>query len=55
MATIHQLQNTLKRTYGIVPAVAGFDKFTNLLTNRADYPGRNAGISTAVYENSRKY
>lgn len=43
MSTINQLQNTLKITYGIVPVVAGLDKFTNLLTNWADYLGRNAG------------
>jgi len=37
MATIKQLQSTLKLTFGIVPIVAGLDKFTNLLTNWADY------------------
>lgn len=37
MATINQLQATLKYTFGIVPIVAGLDKFTNLLTNWADY------------------
>ncbi|HEU4551300.1 MAG TPA: hypothetical protein VFS25_00635 [Chitinophaga sp.] len=37
MATIQQLQNTLKLTFGIVPIVAGLDKFTNLLTNWVDY------------------
>ncbi len=37
MANIRQLQALLKYTYGIVPIVAGFDKFTNLLTNWADY------------------
>jgi uncharacterized membrane protein YphA (DoxX/SURF4 family) len=41
MATIKQLQSTLRITYGIVPIVAGLDKFTNLLTNWADYLGRN--------------
>ena len=44
MSTINQLQNTLKITYGIVPVVAGLDKFTNLLTNWADYLGRNASM-----------
>ena len=37
MATIKQLQGTLKLTFGIVPIVAGLDKFTNLLTQWADY------------------
>ena len=41
MATIQQLQNTLKLTYGIVPIVAGLDKFTNLLTNWSDYLGNS--------------
>lgn len=41
MATIKQLQNTLHLTYGIVPIVAGLDKFTNLLTNWTDYLSRN--------------
>lgn len=44
MATISQLQQTLKLTFGIVPIVAGLDKFTNLLTNWADYLGNNAGM-----------
>lgn len=39
MATLKQLQNTLRLTYGLVPVVAGLDKFTNLLTNWADYLG----------------
>ncbi|KAA2243292.1 hypothetical protein F0L74_12340 [Chitinophaga agrisoli] len=37
MATLKQLQKTLQLTYGLVPIVAGLDKFTNLLTNWADY------------------
>jgi energy-converting hydrogenase Eha subunit C len=37
MATIRQLQGTLKLTFGIVPIVAGADKFTNLLTHWVDY------------------
>lgn len=39
MATLKQLQNTLRLTYGLVPIVAGLDKFTNLLTNWTDYLG----------------
>lgn len=39
MATVKQLQNTLRLTYGLVPIVAGADKFTNLLTNWEDYLG----------------
>lgn len=39
MATIKQLQSTLKITFGIVPIVAGLDKYTNLLTNWVDYLG----------------
>lgn len=41
MASIQQLQNTLKLTFGLVPIVAGLDKFTNLLTNWSDYLGSN--------------
>lgn len=37
MANLNQLQNTLKLTFGLVPVVAGLDKFTNLLTNWSDY------------------
>ncbi|HWB93706.1 MAG TPA: hypothetical protein VG605_17725 [Puia sp.] len=37
MITIHQTQQVLKYTFGIVPIVAGLDKFTNLLTNWVDY------------------
>ena len=37
MATIRQLQGTLKVTFGLVPIVAGADKFTNLLTHWEDY------------------
>lgn len=44
MATIRQLQQTLKFTFGIVPIVAGLDKFTNLLTNWADYLGNNKDL-----------
>ena len=31
------IQQFLKLTYGIVPIVAGVDKFTNLLTNWSEY------------------
>jgi uncharacterized membrane protein YphA (DoxX/SURF4 family) len=44
MATIKQLQSTLKLTFGIVPIVAGLDKFTNLLTNWVDYLGSNKNM-----------
>lgn len=37
MATVQQLQSTLKFTFGIVPIVAGLDKFTNLLANWSEY------------------
>ncbi|MEP6711268.1 MAG: hypothetical protein ABJA37_02575 [Ferruginibacter sp.] len=32
-----KVQHVLKYTYGIVPIVAGLDKFTNLLTNWENY------------------
>jgi hypothetical protein len=35
--SIKQLQTLLKFTYGLVPIVAGADKFTNLLTNWSQY------------------
>lgn len=44
MATIRQVQQTLKLTFGIVPIVAGLDKFTNLLTNWTDYLGNNSSL-----------
>ncbi|MEP6595288.1 MAG: hypothetical protein ABJA71_05045 [Ginsengibacter sp.] len=31
------VQQVLKYTYGLVPIMAGFDKFTNLLTNWENY------------------
>ena len=37
MTPLKQLQNISRLTYGIVPVVAGLDKFTNLLTNWPDY------------------
>ena len=39
---IKQLQTLLKFTYGLVPVVAGADKFTNILTNWEQY--LNPGI-----------
>jgi len=44
MATVKQLQGTLKLTFGLVPIVAGLDKFTNLLTQWVDYLGNNKGM-----------
>ena len=45
MTTVKQLQNILRLTFGIVPIVAGLDKFTNLLTHWPDYLNANlAGI-----------
>lgn len=35
--TFKDVQSLLKITYGVVPIVAGADKFTNLLTNWSDY------------------
>jgi len=40
----HSVKKILKYTYGLVPIVAGLDKFTNLLVNWEDY------ISTPVAE-----
>ena len=37
MTTLKQLQTTLKLTYGLVPIIAGLDKFTNLLTEWSNY------------------
>lgn len=44
MATIQQLQKTLRFTFGIMPIVAGLDKFTNLLTHWENYLGSNAAM-----------
>lgn len=44
MATVKQLQGILRLTYGVVPIVAGLDKFTNLLTNWSDYLGNNKSM-----------
>ena len=46
MASLKQLQTTLKLIYGIVPIVAGIDKFTNLLTNWTDY--LSANLNSAI-------
>lgn len=35
--TNHTAQRILQYTYGLVPIIAGLDKFTNLLTNWKDY------------------
>jgi len=37
MHRVSNIQKILKYTYGIVPIVAGIDKFTNLLVNWRDY------------------
>ncbi|WP_242926137.1 hypothetical protein [Pontibacter vulgaris] len=34
---LHQVQALLKYTYGLVPIVAGLDKFTNILTDWEQY------------------
>jgi hypothetical protein len=45
MASIQQLQQLLKFTFGLVPIVAGLDKFTNLLTDWTNYLSSNiAGV-----------
>jgi uncharacterized membrane protein HdeD (DUF308 family) len=44
MVTTKQLQRNLQLTFGIVPIVAGLDKFTNLLTNWVDYLGNNKSL-----------
>lgn len=44
MTSLQQITNTLKLTFGIVPIVAGLDKFTNLLTNWVDYLGNNKSM-----------
>jgi uncharacterized membrane protein YphA (DoxX/SURF4 family) len=45
MTSIKQVQNVLRLTFGIVPIVAGLDKFTNLL---ADWPSYLGGNITAM-------
>jgi len=44
--TISSVFNIMKFTYGLVPIVAGLDKFTNLLTNWEQY--LNPGIASAL-------
>jgi uncharacterized membrane protein YphA (DoxX/SURF4 family) len=44
MATVKQLSQTLRVTFGVVPIVAGLDKFTNLLTHWSDYLGNNRSM-----------
>ena len=41
MTTIKRVQNGLRLTFGIVPIVAGLDKFTNLLANWPGYLAAN--------------
>lgn len=41
MTSIQQLQQLLKFTFGLVPIVAGLDKFTNLLTDWTNYLSSN--------------
>jgi uncharacterized membrane protein YphA (DoxX/SURF4 family) len=44
--TIKMVQTLLKFTYGLVPIVAGADKFTNLLTDWAHY--LNPSLASAL-------
>jgi uncharacterized membrane protein YphA (DoxX/SURF4 family) len=37
MTNTNQLQGILRITYGLVPVIAGLDKFTNLLTDWTSY------------------
>jgi uncharacterized membrane protein YphA (DoxX/SURF4 family) len=46
MVSLKQIQTTLRLSYGVVPILAGLDKFTNLLTNWTDYLSSN--ISSAL-------
>jgi len=48
MTTVKQVQNILRLTFGIVPIVAGLDKFTNLLTHWTDYLGANISSTLPV-------
>ena len=36
-SNVKLVTNVLKYTFGVVPIVAGFDKFTNILTNWSQY------------------
>ncbi|MFS4455570.1 hypothetical protein [Maribacter sp. 2304DJ31-5] len=40
-SNIHLVKTVLKYTYGLVPIIAGLDKFTNLLTDWGQYLGSN--------------
>ncbi|MEO7523205.1 MAG: hypothetical protein ABIT58_03885 [Ferruginibacter sp.] len=44
--TIRSVFNTLKFTFGLVPIVAGLDKFTNLLTHWENY--LNPGMASML-------
>ena len=52
-SAVQQVQTILRYTYGLVPIVAGLDKFTSLLANRDDYlsPGIASMLpmSTSVF------
>jgi uncharacterized membrane protein YphA (DoxX/SURF4 family) len=41
MTPLRQIQNMLRLTYGMVPIIAGLDKFTNLLANWPAYLSAN--------------
>ncbi len=41
MTSVKQLQNILRLIFGVVPIIAGLDKFTNLLAHWTDYLGTN--------------
>jgi len=36
-SNVQLVKNTLKYTFGLVPIIAGLDKFTNILTNWSQY------------------
>ena len=53
MTTVKQVQNILRLTFGIVPIVAGLDKFTNLLTRWSDY--LNPGLAGMLPVNAMTF
>lgn len=53
MTTVKQVQNILRLTFGIVPIVAGLDKFTNLLTHWSDY--LNPGLAEMLPVNAMTF
>jgi uncharacterized membrane protein YphA (DoxX/SURF4 family) len=53
MTTVKQVQNVLRLTFGIVPIVAGLDKFTNLLTHWSDY--LNPGLAGMLPVNAMTF